>query len=190
MVNSTIAPERFFSCISRSFNLEMYSTDMESDRPPLRFRIKMEHSEEGVTHFTQNCCKYKILRQLLVPEVEKTILRKYLHKFKCIPGQFIFLGKTSSLFPLSVLLPFLCVLPLHLHNCPLDLQQCHTVLMCFLFHPLCRWNIGSGVSHIGNLWFFVCWAWRFLSSCCLVVVVQAILWAVQFFNRHAAVHLW
>lgn len=81
--------------------------------------------KKRATYFSQNCQKDKILRQLQDLEVEKTILCNYSCKFKCIPGQFIVLGKISSLFLSSVSLPFLWVLPLHIYNSPSDLQQCH-----------------------------------------------------------------
>lgn len=110
MENSTIAPERVFSCISRSFILEMYSTDMESDRPPLSFRIKMEYSggkkNRTVTHSSQKCCKYKILRQLLVLQVVKIILCNYSCKFKCFPGQLYFLESHQASSCLKYLFHF------------------------------------------------------------------------------------
>jgi len=51
--NSTTASQRVLSCISRCFILEMYSTDIKSDRSSLSFRIKVKYPGKDlrVKHF-------------------------------------------------------------------------------------------------------------------------------------------
>lgn len=78
----------------------MYSTDTESGRHPLSFRIKKRnifktYKQTNANQKTQTCCKYKILRQLLVLEIKKDIPCNYSCKFQ-VSSHFLERCQSSS----------------------------------------------------------------------------------------------